>query len=254
MAVPTLRQPAGDARGLGPVGRTDAWRWVMTAITGYLVGTLVGLVLGAIGAWIAGTPGGASALAAAPEPPVWFVAAEEVGLWVGFGGAAWVVTRSGRRVGFVMKPADLWFVFLGSALQLFLFLCYLPERGQNFSKPVHSLLGGGSGWLLIIPGVLTVLVVPVFEELFFRGVLLRALLVLCATRAAALGVAIAVVLDGAIFGLAHLGNDSWIQLPGLGFVGVVLAVLAVRSGRLGPSIVTHASFNAVAVIAFAVQR
>jgi hypothetical protein len=240
--------------GLGPTSRTDAWRWVVTAIAGYLVGSLVGIVLSAIGAWIAGTPGGLSALAAAPEPPVWFVAAEEIGLWVGFGGAAWVVTRSGRSVGFAMKRTDLWFVFLGGALQLFLYLCYLPEHAQNLSKPVHTLLGGGSGWLLIIPGVLTVLFVPVFEELFFRGVLLRAFLVLCATRAAALGVVLAVVLDGAIFGLAHLGNDAWIQLPGLGFVGVVLAALAVLFGRLGPSIVTHASFNAAVVIAFAVQR
>jgi membrane protease YdiL (CAAX protease family) len=254
MAAPTLLQPAGDARDLGPVDRPDAWRWLATAVGGYVMGTVAALVLATIGAAIAGTPGGVSALSKAPEPPVWFVAVGLIGLWAGMGGAAKVVTLSGRHLGFVFRPTDVCFVALGPALQVVIYLCYQPFHPQNFSKPVNSLLGGGSGWLLAIPAVMAIFFVPVFEELFFRGVILRAFLVLSASRVAVVGIVVSVVLDGALFGLAHLGNDSWVQLPGLAFVGVVLAALAVRTGRLGPSIVTHASFNALAVLAFAAQR
>jgi len=41
------------------------------------------------------------------------------------------------------------------------------------AQPVQHLLGAGSGWLLVIPGIMVVLVAPVFEELYFRGVVLR---------------------------------------------------------------------------------
>jgi membrane protease YdiL (CAAX protease family) len=35
---------------------------------------------------------------------------------------------------------------------------------------------------------------------------------------------------------------------------MVLALVTVRNGRLGPAIVTHASFNMLTVIAYAVSR
>ncbi len=37
-------------------------------------------------------------------------------------------------------------------------------------------------------------------------------------------------------------------------VGVVLATLAVKTRRLGPSIVTHGAFNAVVVLWYTVSR
>jgi membrane protease YdiL (CAAX protease family) len=177
-----------------------------------------------------------------------------VGLWGGFGGAAWLVTRTGRRLGLAFRPSDVRYVLLGICLQLALAVAYLPVNNQSLSKPEHLLLGNGTGWSIVAPAVLVVLGAPLFEELFFRGVLLRSLLSVCATGWRMAGVACAVVVDGTLFGLAHLGTDEWIQLPGLASVGVVLAVLAVRTRRLGPSIVTHASFNALAVYVYVVSR
>jgi len=247
--------PAVDAPRVGPDGRREAWGWVFTAVAGFVVGQIVAIVLATIGARIAGTPGGVSAISRETVPPVWFVCCTLVGLWVGFGGAAYVVTRSGRHVGLWFRPGDSLYVFAGFALQLALVAGYSLLGVKGVSKPVNHLLGGGSGWLLWIPGLMTVLLAPLFEELYFRGVLLRSFLVLFDTRRAAwVGASVAVLVDGALFGAAHLGNDTWVQLPGLVFTGIVLAILAVRTGRLGPSIVTHASFNALAVLAFAFSR
>ena len=84
--------------------------------------------------------------------------------------------------------------------------------------------------------------------------LLRGLLRVLETPVAVLGIAASVATDALLFGLAHVGTDQWVQVPGLAFVGVVLCVLVLRTGRLGPSIVTHASFNALAVFTYALSR
>lgn len=254
MAAPPLYQPAGESAVLGPETRHDAARWLLTAGIAYVVGSAIAIVLATVGAAVTGARGGVSGLERLSSPPVWFLVVGYVGLWAGFGGSAWLVTRGGRRLGFRFRHCDVWFVFLGVALQLALALAYLPVNHQTLSKPEHVLLGSGSGWSLAVPSALVIVGAPIFEELFFRGVVLRSLLSLVAARRRAITVAVAVVADGVLFGLAHLGTDQWVQLPGLASVGVVLALLAVRTGRLGPSIVTHASFNAIAVYFYVASR
>ncbi len=89
--------------------------------------------------------------------------------------------------------------------------------------------------------VLLVLIVvigaPVVEELFFRGLLLRS-----AERK--WGKFWAVVVSSLVFGAVHLQP---LQFPALVAVGVVFALLTLRTGRLGPAIFAHVGFNAVAV-------
>jgi membrane protease YdiL (CAAX protease family) len=221
---------------------------------GAIVGLAMSLVLTSIAAVLAGTPGGARTLANEATPPVWFVTCELVGLWSGFGAAAIVVTRSGRSVGLEVLPSDVWYLLLGIALQLVVDVAYLPFHLHGLAKSNNSLLGGGSGWLLLLPAVLTIVCAPFFEELFFRGVLLRGLLAAWRTAPAAIGVVAAVLVDATIFGLAHLGTDQWYQLPGLVALGAVLCALAIRTGRLGPSMLTHAGFNLLAVAVFAGTR
>jgi membrane protease YdiL (CAAX protease family) len=140
------------------------------------------------------------------------------------------------------------------ALQLLIDAAYYPFHFRGIAKSNNELLGGGSGWLLVLPAVLTIVCAPLFEEVFFRGVVLRGLLVAWRTAPAWLGVALAVLVDSVLFGLAHLGTDAWYQLPGLVALGVVLCGLAIRSGRLGPSVLTHAGFNLLAVAVFAGTR
>ena len=61
----------------------------------------------------------------------------------------------------------------------------------------------------------------------------------------------AVVVDGLLFGLAH---GEWVQLAGLALFGMVLATVSYRTGRLGMNMVSHATFNLVAVLVILQQR
>ncbi len=79
---------------------------------------------------------------------------------------------------------------------------------------------------------------PIVEELFFRGLVLRSL-------ERRFGTVWAVVGSSAIFAATHFEPLQFIAL----FVfGLVAALLAVRTGRLGPSMFAHLAFNATTVV------
>ena len=125
----------------------------------------------------------------------------------------------------------------------------LARWGADDSCKPPALLSHGTGFVII--AIATVLLAPVMEELFFRGLLLKALVRLftklgAAGGARAAGVVLAVIVDGLLFGLAH---GEWVQLAGLAVFGMILAAVSYRTGRLGMNMVAHASFNLVAIIA-----
>jgi membrane protease YdiL (CAAX protease family) len=92
---------------------------------------------------------------------------------------------------------------------------------------------------------------PFVEELFFRGLLLRALLGSFQELGRRLGPAVSIVVTALVFALVHF---EALQFLGLAGFGVVLGILAWRTGRLGPSIVAHMAFNTVTIIAIVVTR
>ena len=79
---------------------------------------------------------------------------------------------------------------------------------------------------------------PLFEELFYRGLWLRAL-------ERRWGTTWAVVVSSLVFGAIHVQPYD---LPALVGFGLVAAVLTVRTGRLGPAIWAHVAFNLTAVV------
>ena len=87
--------------------------------------------------------------------------------------------------------------------------------------------------------LIVVIGAPLVEELFFRGLFLRAL------QKRGLPDWAAVVGSAAVFGAVHF---QLLQFVGLFAIGLVLAVMAVRTGRLGMSIATHMAFNATSVV------
>lgn len=91
------------------------------------------------------------------------------------------------------------------------------------------------GWIAV--GVL----VPIAEEMVFRGAILRTLLNLCDHRWR-WG---AIVLSALLFGLAH-GNMA--QLLNATLMGCLLGWLYYRSGSIAPGIVFHIVNNSVAVL------
>jgi membrane protease YdiL (CAAX protease family) len=92
--------------------------------------------------------------------------------------------------------------------------------------------------------VLAVVAAPIAEEIVFRGVVLRGLL--SRTRAA-----VAVGLQGILFGLAHFdpirgtGNIGLILV--LSSVGCVLGGAAFLLRRIAPTMIAHAILNGVAM-------
>ena len=96
--------------------------------------------------------------------------------------------------------------------------------------------------LLIASTLVAVVAAPFVEEIIFRGVVLRSLRSVMPTK-------LAIVVQGALFGLAHVqaafgaGNLGLVLL--LSWAGAALGFAAHHFRRLGPSICAHASLNAV---------
>jgi uncharacterized protein len=234
----------------------------MFAAAGFLAGQLLSSILLVVVAAFTGHSSDVAKLATQPVPPSWVVISGLVGLWIGFVGAALGATRfrgtgSLRRdIGLEVRP---WDIVTGPLIGfggqfLLLPLLYLPLQhvvphlDQRLKAPAQHLTGGFPGSDLAVIAVLTVVLVPVVEELFFRGLVLRSLLRLFTGAGPVVGVALAVVADGVIFGLAHF---ELLQLLGLSAFGTVLSLMAYRFRRLGPGIFAHGMFNLMAILSVA---
>lgn len=100
--------------------------------------------------------------------------------------------------------------------------------------------GIGTLWLALM---VTAVAAPVCEEVFFRGMLFR----LLRTRVPLWA---AVLLSAIAFGLAHASPAvSPALLPTFMYMGIVLAVVYVRTGWLTNNILLHALSNAIATVA-----
>jgi membrane protease YdiL (CAAX protease family) len=181
-----------------------------------------------------------------PEITVAALVVNSLLLWVFLVGAPlYATTRKGggpaRDLGLRFRWVDLAAVPLGVALQAVVvpalywpILKVLDRSEGDVENEARELVDAASG-----PGILLLVLVvglgaPFAEELFYRGLLLRAV----EKRWTLAAGAVAATVD---FALAHLQG---IQLPALLLFGAVASYLAVRTGRLGPSILCHVGFNA----------
>jgi membrane protease YdiL (CAAX protease family) len=150
-----------------------------------------------------------------------------------------------------LRTTDVAFVALGVGCQLLVDVLYIPFHIKNLNKPVHHLFGGATGATFVLVALMTTVGAPIVEEIFFRGVLFRALDAGFSARMKNAGTALAVVLSACLFALAH---GEPVQFAGLALLGVVLGIVVKRTQRLVPSMLTHASFNAVALVSLIAQR
>lgn len=93
-------------------------------------------------------------------------------------------------------------------------------------------MSGVVDWSILTFAV--VIMAPVVEEFFFRGLLLRSV-----QRAS--GVGPAILISGLVFAAVHM---QALQFPGLFVVGAIAATMAIWTGRLGLPIMFHLGFNA----------
>jgi membrane protease YdiL (CAAX protease family) len=186
--------------------------------------------------------------------PLSVVALVQLGLALGFFAVPYAVTRwkgNGLVVdlGLRVVGRDLWQGGLaGVLLQVVAVpLLYWPvlhlldKTPSDLEGPAQSLTERANGavgvvLLVVIVGVLA----PIFEEIFFRGLVQRAVLKRGLPPVAAIGI------TAVAFGATHF---ELLQLPGLVLAGALFGFLAHRSGRLGPAIAAHMGFNMVTVVA-----
>jgi uncharacterized protein len=90
----------------------------------------------------------------------------------------------------------------------------------------------------VIAVLATVVIAPIAEELFFRGVALNA-------WAREYGVRRAIVLSALLFALIHASLAAFVPIFVL---GLALAIIYRRSGNLASSIALHATFNGISVL------
>lgn len=91
----------------------------------------------------------------------------------------------------------------------------------------------------LVNAIVIVTIVPFAEELFFRGLGVRVFTIL-----GGVGATVATAL---VFGLAH---GILVALPALGFFGLALAWLRLRTDSVWPGVVAHGLYNAIGVAAF----
>ena len=228
---------------------------VLGCVIGLLLGEVIATILELVGVQFAHFKGGLSALSTVTNPPWWANVLGLIGLWAGFAGAIYFARRAGGleplRDQWRLRAGDAWFVLLGVGCQFAVDLAYAPFHFKHLNRPVTHLFGGSRGATFVVVAVLTTLAAPLMEEWFFRGVLFRALEAGMSRFMARAGSALAVIVSAVLFALAHAEP---LQFAGLAALGVVLAVLVTRTQRLTPSVITHVSFNAVAMVSLLLQR
>lgn len=110
----------------------------------------------------------------------------------------------------------------------------------DFQFPMHptmeKLSGGGlTVWLVVAMWLSAVLVAPVAEEVFFRGIVQTLLLNVLRRRWAALALA------SLVFAAVHFPQPQ--AIPALAVLGVLLGFAYERTGSLLPAIAVHSLFN-----------
>ncbi|MET0564917.1 MAG: type II CAAX endopeptidase family protein [Acidimicrobiia bacterium] len=176
------------------------------------------------------------------------------GQYIGHLVVLWLLARRREDLGFNIVGSDTFYLGLGLLLQLALAVLFLPLTSLLFpegesAQQVGTALSGLETTSARVAAVLTAVVVaPVTEELTFRGVLLKAF--------QKRGRGTIMVLTSLVFAAFHtLGLDperllqaAAVVLPQLFLVGLVLAWITLRTGRLGPAIFIHSGFNLLAAL------
>jgi membrane protease YdiL (CAAX protease family) len=178
----------------------------------------------------------------------------QIPLWAGFIGVPiWAAATKGNgwirdfRVQFVASKDIVVGVVAGIGAQLLLVplvsapvLWLLDKSSDDLAAPAQELAdrAGDSALGVVLLVLLVGIGAPIAEELFFRGLLYRALEKRWNGWVALVG-------SSVIFGATHFQP---LQFAGLTMAGFVFGGLVKRTDRLGPAIVAHVAFNMTTVV------
>lgn len=239
-------------------------RWsVSAAVLGWVAAAAVTVVVQVVLESLWAVPSGVGAAAARAGVQVaggvepdrlnlnyWQFTLLQLPLWLTLAAVTWaIVRRHGVGLRSALGLGQRWYdvpvgLVCGLAAQFLIIpLVYLPLRPhidsgdvEEPARRIMALAEDPAGAAVVVVAV--VLVAPFVEELYFRGLLLRALW-------GRMGRAVTVALSAVLFGLAHL---QILQLPALVVFGLVAGTLVVATRRLAPAMWAHAAFNGVTVV------
>jgi membrane protease YdiL (CAAX protease family) len=216
------------------------WDALVVFLAGQLIGATVGFT---IGYSLTGDEIG--------DPGALTLALGFVGQFLTYGVVIWLFCRRRgtgslrRDLGLTVHWRDWWAIPLGTACAIGFGLLVLPLRHLiDQTQSVVNDLNDSSGAKLAVIAVAAGLLAPIFEELLFRGLFLRALLRVVSESWA---IGISATTFGAVHFLGGSALGTLAVLPALIGLGVVSGILAVRSGDLSRSVLLHMGFNLLAV-------
>ncbi len=124
----------------------------------------------------------------------------------------------------------------GAFFLVYLIFYLLAGRGP-VSAESEGIQDLSSGYLALVIVVVVVLA-PIFEELFFRGLFYPAL-------RRRIGPTWAIILNGAVFGVIHFQPLFMLSLI---LVGIVLAYLYEKTDSLAAPIIAHSLYNLAVIM------
>lgn len=229
---------------------------------GFVLSTLVGGAVLALGTWDVSTPAGTGghvgalmSRSVADQPlsnrmPLSVQALLTVPLWVGLLGApVWAAAKKGFGIVSDFRLRQTWTdIPLGIAVGIvsqfgLVWLIYQvlspwidPETVDDAARELTDRATDATSIVTLV--LLVAVGAPLVEEIFFRGLLLRAF-------DKRWGRAMAIGGSSVLFGLSHF---QLIQFPALVAFGLVLALLVHFTDRLGAAIWAHVAFNTSTLI------
>lgn len=163
---------------------------------------------------------------------------------IGFPSRAWPEIRAGVGFGLLLYPG----IVFGVGIVVSLLLQALSHTTVTAPEQVPQHL---PPFGVVVTVLYAVVIAPIHEELFFRGILFRAL-------RDRYGFGIGAISSGVAFGLLHYVPapffDSLLLMSVMVFTGFALAFLYERRGNVVASMIAHATFNAIGVTAIFLLR
>lgn len=187
----------------------------------------------------------------------WLILAGLAAQYLGTLGVFWLLWERKSRpdTGFTIEVRDVRYAGLGVLFQLALALLFLPLTRILFPdggppQIIGDVISNPDATLVMKVGLFSaaVLLAPATEELVYRGVLLKAL--------GRMKDRLAIFTTAIVFAAVHVvGLDpdrmlasAAVALPPIFLLGLVLAWVTKKSGRLGPAIFLHSGWNFLAAV------
>ena len=186
------------------------------------------------------------------DPSLEITAILQAALWVGtLGIPMWLYLVKGvswKEFGWEFQKNDILpGLLIGLGTQITAGLLYLPLvlifDGIDVSEPARELVDKATGFGVFLLFLVVAIGAPLVEELFYRGLTLKAFEKKMSNR-------LALVLSSLVFAIAHL---QLIQFPALFLFGFVAGYLARKYDRLGRAVWAHVGFNTTTVVALLLQ-